>query len=768
MERNTSEINEPFKMSTSIKYKIMLIIILVIFIALSASTYIALVTGSKIFHASLIEKGQNLTHNIAVSTKSAFLSRNWLSVEDLLHDSVLNSHDDIIYAKIIKPTGEVYLATEKIYIGQQVSPKLLRNKESIINDHYFLEEKVGKGILLVLPVSIETDTWYIHLGLSTDAIHQALNTLITKNIILGVILFMLSATVFFFLSRSISQPIIDLANATKTIVEGKRDHYIQITSKDEIGFLGHSFNKMTQRIENAEKALKASNDRFITVLDSIDATIYVADLDTKEILFMNRAMKLAFGAQHEGQLCYKAFGGQNGPCTNCNNRKLIDKEGMPTDTVFWEGLNPVNKRWYANYDRVIQWIDDRLVHLQISFDITETKELDKKRRETELQLRQSQKMEAIGKLAGGVAHDLNNILSGIINYPELILLDLPEDHKLRKPIKNIQKAGERATTIVNDLLTLARRGVVVSRVVDLNEVIRDYLLSPEHDKLLSFHPQVKVNLSLADDLEMIKGSPVHLSKAVMNLVSNASEAMPQGGRIHIRSQNIYLKEAILGYETIEPNTYVLLIISDEGIGIAQEEQKKIFEPFYTKKVMGRSGTGLGMAVIWGTIKDHFGYIDLKSSSGTGTAFYIYLPVTKEKMPQQPVAQNEVSSLNGKGETILVVDDIEEQRELACEMLHLLDYQVTTVASGEEAVEYLKHHAVDLIIVDMIMDPGINGLETYKRIIQFKPGQRALIASGYSESDEVKEALKLGVGQYLRKPYNISTIAKAIQKELKVL
>ena len=767
MDKDTSELNEPFKMGMSIKHKIMLNVILVIFIALSASTYIAVVTESKIFHTNLIQKGQNLSHNIAAHTRNAFESQNWLFVEYLLHDSARSGQDDIIFAKLIKPNGETYLANNKKYYEEQVAPEFMRNEESIIKDYSFLEENVRKGILLILPFSIEKETWYILLGLSTVPIQQALQSLIIKNIVLGIMLLMLSATVFFILSRSISGPIINLAKAAKTIADGGRDHYIQTISRDEIGLLGHSFNKMIQSIEKAEKALKASNDRLVTVLDSIDATIYVADLESNRVLFMNRAMKLAFGADHEGELCFNVFRGQNEPCAHCKKNRLIDQEGRPTGKLVWEGLNPVNNRWYANYDRAIRWIDDRLVHIQIAFDITNTKELEQKKREAELQLRQSQKMEAIGKMAGGVAHDLNNILSGIINYPELILLDLPEKHKLRKPIKNIQKAGERATTIVNDLLTLARRGVSVSKVINLSEVIRDYLLSPEHDKILSFHPQVEIKLSLADNLEMIKGSPVHLSKAVMNLVSNGSEAMPQGGKIHIKIQNIHLKEAIHGYEIVEPGNYVLLVISDDGIGIAQEEQKKIFEPFYTKKVMGRSGTGLGMAVIWGTIKDHFGYIDLRSSPGKGTAFYIYLPVTKETMPEQPVAHNEVSGLNGKGETILVVDDIKEQRDLAYEMLHLLDYQVATVASGEEAVEYLKNHAVDLLLLDMIMDPGINALEAYKRIIQFKPGQRALITSGYSESDEVKEALKLGVRQYLRKPYNISTLAKAVRQELNV-
>lgn len=756
---------EPFKMGMSIKHKIMLNVILAIFIALSASTYMAVVTESRVFHESLIEKGQDLARNIASSTKSAFWSLNWLFVEDLLHNSAQNSQDDIIYSKIVKPNGEVYLANDKKYYGKKVPPELLRSRESIIEDHQFVSEEVEKGIVLVHPVVIGKDTWYILLGLSTAPIQQELQNLILKNVILGCVILLLSATVFFLLSQSISNPIVDLANATKTISDGSRDHYIQTTSRDEIGLLGHSFNKMTQSITTAEKALRASNDRFVTVLDSIDATIYVTDLDTYEILFMNRAMKVIFGTEHEGERCYKVFRGREEPCLHCKNNELLNNDGQPTGRIVGEMLNPTNERWYATYDRAIKWIDDRLVHIQIAFDTTKTKELEQNRWETELKLRQSQKMEAIGKLAGGVAHDLNNILSGIINYPELILLDLPGDHKLRKPLENIQKAGERAAATVNDLLTLARRGVSISEIVNLNDVIKNYLLSPEHNKILSFHPLVDSKLLLADDLEMIKGSPVHLSKAVMNLVSNAAEAMPDGGILKIETENVTIHETITGYETIEPGSYVLLSITDEGVGINQNELEKIFEPFYTKKVMGRSGTGLGMAVIWGTVKDHIGYIDMKSVPGRGTSFYIYLPTTKERAAEPLVEKNRLSGLNGNGETLLVVDDVKEQRELVVEMLSLLDYNIVTSSSGEDAVEYLKENSVDLVILDMIMSPGISGLQTYQHIVEFKPNQRVLIASGFSESDDVKEAQRLGAGQYLRKPYTLAAIAKAVHEEL---
>jgi two-component system cell cycle sensor histidine kinase/response regulator CckA len=193
--------------------------------------------------------------------------------------------------------------------------------------------------------------------------------------------------------------------------------------------------------------------------------------------------------------------------------------------------------------------------------------------------------------------------------------------------------------------------------------------------------------------------------------------------------------------------------------------ERIFEPFYTKKVMGRSGTGLGMAVVWGTVKDHNGYMDMQSIEGKGTSFTLYFPVTRKKRAKDESLLS-IEEYMGKGESVLVVDDVEEQREIATGMLKKLGYSVTSVSSGEEAAEYMNNNSADLIVLDMIMDPGINGRETYKRIIQFHPNQKAIIASGFSETADVKAAHELGAGRYIKKPYTLEKIGIAARDELK--
>ncbi|MCP4691903.1 MAG: PAS domain S-box protein [Desulfobacterales bacterium] len=386
-------------------------------------------------------------------------------------------------------------------------------------------------------------------------------------------------------------------------------------------------------------------------------------------------------------------------------------------------------------------------------------------RRMESMLQRSEKMEALGVLAGGVAHDLNNILTGIVSYPDFLLMDMPRDSPMRKPLLTMKRSGEKASAIVQDLLTLARRGVAVKQTANLNDLIAEYLNSPEYEKMISFHPLVRVETDLDPGIKNISGSPVHLSKTIMNLVSNAAEAMPEGGGIRVSTRNSYIDLPIDGYDKVEEGDYVILEVRDSGTGIAAEDLPKIFEPFFTKKTMGRSGTGLGMTVVWGTVKDHDGYIDIKSVKGEGTTLNLYFPAAGEAAVVRKRSISSIDEFKGSGETILVVDDVREQREITCVMLERLGYLVVSFSSGEEAVEYMKTNSADLLVLDMIMDPGIDGLTTYKRIIERHPGQKAIIISGFSRTDRVRDALALGVGKYIKKPYSMDAIGLAVREVL---
>jgi PAS domain S-box-containing protein len=397
-------------------------------------------------------------------------------------------------------------------------------------------------------------------------------------------------------------------------------------------------------------------------------------------------------------------------------------------------------------------------------DITDRIREEAALRDSEEKLIRLKKMESLGLLAGGVAHDLNNVLSGIVGYPELILRNLPEDSRLRKPIETMQESGQKAVAIVQDLLTVAR-GVAINKTpVNLNDIVTAYLKSPEHKKLLLYHPNVTIKEHLAKDLLNINGSPVHLSKIVMNLISNACEAIKDTGDIVISTTNRYLDRPLKAYEDVNAGEYAVLTVEDDGPGISPEDLKRIFEPFFTKKVMGRSGTGLGLTVVWNGMQDHEGYIDVTSGKG-GTKFELYFPVTRETLINKK-SSIPLTDLSGKGETILVIDDVERQRDISCQMLEALSYKAISVAGGEEAVEYLKKNSADLLLLDMIMDPGINGLETYRRIKEIHPRQKAVIVSGFAETDQVKETLRLGAACFIKKPLMPEDLGIAVKEALK--
>ncbi len=399
----------------------------------------------------------------------------------------------------------------------------------------------------------------------------------------------------------------------------------------------------------------------------------------------------------------------------------------------------------------------------VNQNITERKEVENRLRESEEKLARSKKMESLGLLAGGVAHDLNNVLAGIVSYPELLLLDLPEGSKLKKPIEMIQDSGDRAVALVQDLLTVARGVASTKETINLNDIINEYLISPEFGRLKQFHPSIKVKTDLDKDLLNMSGSPVHIRKVIMNLVSNASEAVEGSGNVTISTMNRYLDRPVSGYEDVSKGEYVIFTVSDDGSGILPDDLERIFEPFFSKKVMGRSGTGLGLAVVWNIVQDHGGYIDV-SSNKNGTTFELYFPISRDELTEKDPSIS-MEDYRGQGEMILIVDDVESQREITRRMLDALGYRSYAVSSGEEAVEYLKEHRVDLILLDMIMAPGINGRETYERIIKIHPNQKAIIVSGLAETDEVKKTQRLGAGKYVKKPLRLQEIGLAIKEEL---
>jgi two-component system, cell cycle sensor histidine kinase and response regulator CckA len=313
-------------------------------------------------------------------------------------------------------------------------------------------------------------------------------------------------------------------------------------------------------------------------------------------------------------------------------------------------------------------------------------------------------------------------------------------------------------------LTLAGRGVPTPELLCLNQIVQRCLDAPEIRALSRRNPDLVLVADLRPDLLRIRGSSIHIFKSLSNLIFNAADAMPRGGRIEIATTNRYADGVVSGFDTVGEGEYVVLSVTDSGVGVPESDRSRIFEPFYSRKINGGRGSGLGMAVVWGTVKDHNGYIDLQSQEGRGTRIELFFPATRDPVeeirnPESP------EDYKGKGEFVLVVDDVPLQCEIATAILERLGYRVQSVGSGEEAVDFLRQHTADLVIVDMIMMPGIDGLETFRRIKSFYPSQKAIIASGYSETERVRKAKELGAARYLKKPYTLTSLAKAVREVL---
>jgi PAS domain S-box-containing protein len=537
------------------------------------------------------------------------------------------------------------------------------------------------------------------------------------------------------------------------------------SDKNILVFVSSQVAMLIER-KRAEEALRQSEERFRRMADNAPLGIIVIDRQGC-ILDLNRALVQILGspsAEATKKINLFTFPPLIDSGIAGDFKKCLDEASLFTSE------RPYTSKWgkkiYIRSHLVPIFAADRsVVGVQgLIEDFTEYMRMEDERHRLEERLRRVEKMEAIGTLAGGVAHDLNNVLGVLTGYAELLLLGMEKDAPQRQYAANILKSSERGAAIIQDLLTLARRGVSISEVTNLNDLIGEYLNSPEFLKLKSQYPQVLVETSLAPDLLNVIGSPVHLGKSVMNLVLNAAEAMPAGGAVTITTGNSFLEKPIPGHEEMKAGDYAVLTVSDTGTGILPEDTGRIFEPFYTKKNMGLSGTGLGLAVVWGTVKDHNGYIDVQSEVGKGSTFTLYFPVTEKSrlISQSPAS---LAQFMGRGESILVVDDMPEQRELAMSMLTRVGYQVQTAASGEEALQYLRENSADLVILDMIMDPGWDGLETFRRILAIKPRQKTIIVSGFAETDRAKKALALGAGTFIQKPFILSRICQAIRQEL---
>jgi PAS domain S-box-containing protein len=528
------------------------------------------------------------------------------------------------------------------------------------------------------------------------------------------------------------------------------------SSDNFLGTLGVA-RDITER-KQAEKSILNSRERYKKLFENSNDGIFFMAAD-KIIECNPRTVELFGGNEQDiiGKPIYQ-FSGRKQPDGKDSKEKIskIIETAYSGEyqNIEWCCCKYDGTQFDAqlSFTRVEIWGESHL--LGFIHDITERKQLEN-------QLRQSQKMEAIGSLAGGVAHDFNNLLTVIRGYSELLLSKLSEKDPLNVSVKQIDKAAERAESLTRQLLAFSRRQILKPSVIDLNGLIK------EMEKMLKriIGEDIDFITILDPNLGRIKADKGQIEQVIMNIVINSRDAMAEGGKLTVETQNTFLDETyVLKHPPVEKGPYVLLAISDSGIGMDQETEAHIFEPFFTTKETGK-GTGLGLATVYGIVKQSGGFIWVYSEIGQGTTFKIYLPMVDEKDDLPEIKEISDPSLRGT-ETVLIVEDEEEVRALIYETLHLYGYHVLEAPHGDSALLICNTYKdkISIIITDIVM-PKMSGKELVDRLLPNHPEIKVLYMSGYTDNAIVHKGVLEPSTQFIQKPFTPLTLLRKVREVL---
>jgi len=673
---------EELRAKISIFNKLMLSVVLVVFFAVGISTYLAVRLESRALTEGLIHTGQHIVNHTASSTKSAFWSLNWAFVEKMLHDSSRCKEKEVIFIKVVKPDGEVYLASDRAYYGDKIDSSLLFDKETLF-ENYFFSKRQEKGILLVRPVTIGKERWYVVLGLSLQPVRQATRVLIVRNLIWGGLILLLAVIISFFLSKSITRPIIDLAESARIISRGNLDHIVTVKSNDEVGLLGQAFNRMLKNLKTATAELESSEERSRTLIATASkAKIGIAVIQNEGgrkgvFKYVNQGVADLSGYTREELLkmtlkdiihpdsfgeVWKLY--TEGPAENnlrsSNKFSGINKEGqkipieISTGVTIFDGKNALvcyardisemleAEQQLTNYSQNLEkMIEERTAELKKTLADLQN---------TQSQLLQSEKMASIGQLAAGVAHEINNPV-GFVKSNLGTMNEYREDlGKLLEPYKHLEEALSKGIAncgqeTIQGLLEKIRE---VKEEIDLNYIQDDHQNVIEEslegmkrvEKIVSdlkdfAHmdkgelEQADINQGLESTLNIVWNELKYKARVIKDL-GNIPMVMCYPQRLNQVFMNILInaaqaieKKGTIKISTRTANGQVEIRISDTGQGIPPEVLPKIFDPFFTTKEVGK-GTGLGLNVVYNIIQQHKGMIEVESEVGKGTTFTISL------------------------------------------------------------------------------------------------------------------------------------------------
>ena len=511
--------------------------------------------------------------------------------------------------------------------------------------------------------------------------------------------------------------------------------------------------------KQAEEELRENEERYRTVVEDMPAMICRFRCD-RTLTFVNSAYCNYFNKKEEELIGQNFFQfilkeDQN----KVKNHFMSLDQKRPTITYEHQVIAPDGEiRWQQWTDRALFDDQNHLVEYQsIGRDITEEKLALQEKNKLEAQLQQAHKLQAIGTLAGGFAHNFNNLLMGIIANISIMLLDIDSDHQHYKYLKNIEKQVENGSKLASQLTGYARVGRYKVKTINLNQLLKE-----TSDTFKIAKKGIIIHQNFSENLYGIEADRGQIEQVLLNLYINAADSMPKRGDLFLKTINVTDKDISGKPYNPKPGNYVLLTVRDTGAGMDKETREHIFEPFFTTKGLSK-GTGLGLSSAYSIIKGHGGYIDVDSEKGYGATFNIYLPATKKEVKKEKELPGKIIKGN---ETVLLVDDEDMVVEGCREMLTKMGYNVSIARNGKDALEIYKENQdkIDIVIIDMIM-PEMNGGDTYDRLKKMNPDINVLLSSGHSINGQATKIIERGCNDFIQKPFNIEVLSEKIREIL---
>jgi PAS domain S-box-containing protein len=755
-----------------VKWKIILPYIFVVSFTGGSMMIWYVYSETKRLHAEQTQKMEIVIKGLAEASAHPLAIREYDRLRDLLMN--LKAIDpDIQYVDLVNNQNRSLAGKHEVSLGDTQPtepPAVAKDLPSGLTRVDVAQG--GADYELRYPVKLfETVMGQLRVGVSEKRIHDTQKTIFLVNLAVGIVAIISGILIFRWIIRGqVLGPIQELGRVSHEVSVGRLGARAEYSSEDELGTLARAFNSMTDQLkqtleglelqiserEVAEAELRGSEERYRSLVNNIDIGVTLLDLDYNIVMTNAARSSMTDGVSHDlrGKKCYQELRKLETVCPDCPVSHAA-ASGLPVEVACNTARNDgtlMNLRFRAI--PVFRQTGSVTGYIEIAEDVTARTLLEE-------QLRQAAKMEAIGRLAGGIAHDFNNLLTVMTGYSSMLHGQFPEGSSQAEKLVQIQRAAERATSLTRQLLAFSRRQVLEMRVLDLHEVLQDV------EKMLRRIVGEDVELITVPRAfpSMVKADQDQIAQLLMNLAVNARDAMPEGGRLTIETDNVVLDPGHADTPAeVQPGSYVALTVSDTGIGMHPQTVARVFEPFFTTKPKG-VGTGLGLATVFGIVKQHGGHLTVDSEPGHGSTFRVYFPETEPVLEKASRPLTPSMALSG-GETVLVVEDEEFVRDYACEVLNSLGYIVIAARDPKEAVLLTESHSgiIHLLLTDVVL-PLMDGKSLFEELHQKRAEMRVLYMSGYADDAIVHHGvLETGV-HFLQKPFSVSRLAKKVAEAL---